>query len=155
MFKIDSEQSLVTAFRPRDRAHLELPKLSYPLFVRDYLSWSDPSGTKVFLLFSVTRGAPTGIAFQRDQGSVPGARMCEWCHSYGAGDRIGLLTTDVNSRKRVGVSLCLDLSCNVKLEDAANRAGKSSVEASRALIDRIARFAREALRIDPSGAGRD
>ena len=156
MFIIDSEQSLIAAFRPRDRQQLELPKVSYPLFVRDYLAWPDGAGARVYLLFSVTKGAPTGIAFRRDQqgGEAGVSRMCEWCHSHGAADRIGLLTADLNSRKRVGVSLCLDLSCNTRLHDAADCSGRSPVEASRALIERIARFAQEARRSDPSGAGR-
>jgi hypothetical protein len=157
MFLIDSEASLIAAFRPRDRGALELPAgTKFPLFVRDYLAWTHPAGAHVFLLFNVPKGVPTGIAFRRDaQGGEPGAtRMCEWCHSHGAADRIGLLTTDSSSRRRVGLTLCLDLGCHRRLDDAANRAGRSEVEASRLLVERIARFTREALHVDPYGANR-
>ena len=157
MFRIDSESAFIEAFRPKDRGALELPEgIRFPLFVRDYLAWSDPSGVRAYLLFSVPKGAPTGIVFRRDQqGGEPGiARMCEWCHATGPADRIGLLTADRNARKRVGISLCLDLSCKQTLEDAANRAGRSALDASKELLERIGRFAEEALQIDLTGANR-
>ena len=158
MFRIDSEQSFIAAFRPKDRAALELPDgVRFPLFVRNYLAWTDPAGVRAYLLVSVGKGAPTGIVFRRDQqGGEPGvSRMCEWCHATGPADRIGLLTADRNARKRVGISLCLDLSCKDKLEDAANRGGRSALDATKQLLERIGRFAEEALQIDLSGAGRD
>ncbi len=157
MFLLASEQGLVDAFRPRDRKGLELPKdFKFPLFVRDYVAWADPSGFRVNLLFAMPKGAPTGISFRRDQrgGDVGVSRMCEWCHATGSAEQIGLLTADLNSKKRVGTSLCLDLGCKQRLEEAANRSGKNVLEETRQLMERLGKFASEALGIDLSGAGR-
>ncbi len=63
------------------------------------------------------------------------------------GGQIGLLTTDVDSKHRVGVNLCLDLRCSQRLESAANLAGRSVLDESKRLIERMARFAHEALGI--------
>jgi hypothetical protein len=156
MFQLKSEAQVIRAFRPRDREGMELPSgVSYPLFVRHYLAWQEPSGTGVRLVFGLPGGAPTGIFFRRARGQPSPAGMCEWCHSVGGSDQIGLITADVNSRKRAGVMACLDLRCQEKIEDAANRAGKSVMDAKRALVERMAKFATEALGIDLSGAGRD
>ena len=78
--------------------------------------------------------------------------MCDWCHWSGGGNSVGLLTAQASSKRRVGVNLCLDLSCGAKLESAANLAGRNPVEAARQLQARILRFAHEGLGIDPSGA---
>ncbi len=51
-------------------------------------------------------------------------------------------------------SACSDLSCKRKLEDEANRSGRSVFPAVEALLGRIGRFAAEGLQIDLSGAGR-
>lgn len=160
MFRLESEQALLKTFRPRDRRALEIPKeLTFPLFVRDYLAWADPAGVYTYLVFGGAKAGKgsvaTGIAFRRDQSAGAGARLCEWCHSHGTGEAIGLLTTDLNSKRRVGITLCLDLSCQRKLEDEANRSGRSLADRLAAMNERMARFAREALHIDLSGAGRD
>jgi len=155
MFQLTSEQMLVQSFRPRDRPGMELPPgVKYPLFVRDYLAWTEPSGAGVRLVFSLPGGAPTGIFFRRAHGERTTASMCEWCHTTGGAHEIGLMTADVSSRKRAGVIICLDLRCQEKIEDAANRGGRSALDAKRELLQRIGRFAREALGIDLSGAGR-
>ena len=60
-------------------------------------------------------------------------------------DQIGLLTTDVDAKRRVGVNLCLDLRCNEKLEATTNMAGGSVLDENKQLIERMARFASEAL----------
>jgi FBP C-terminal treble-clef zinc-finger len=150
MFRIETEKDLMQAFRPRDRKTLELPAgFQFPLFVRDYLAWTEPAGTRVFLVVpSQGSRLPVGIAFRRDsQGGGPASCMCDWCHSYGSADEIGLLTTDVNSKRRVGVSLCIDLRCKEKLEAVADRSGRHPLELMKPLMERMSRFAREALRI--------
>src|SRR3954469_7032312 len=156
MFQLASEEKLIQTFRPRDRAGMEMPPgVTSPLFVRHYLAWREPSGASVRLVFGLPGGAPTGIFFRRAHGEPGTVHMREWCHSQGGSDQIGLLTADVNSRKRVGVNVCLDLRCQEKIEGAAHRGGRSALDAQRELLDRIAQFAREALGIDLSGAGRD
>lgn len=156
MFRLSSEKELLEAFRPKDRAVVEVPKgLTFPLVVRDYLGWRDPSGARAFLLFTAPgEKIPTGVAFRRDHtSSGEPTHMCEWCHQLGASDTIGLLTTDVTSKKRVGVSLCLDLGCGPRLEDAADRSGRNGREAQKALLARMAKFTREALGVTAHNRG--
>ncbi|PTL78977.1 FBP domain-containing protein [Vitiosangium sp. GDMCC 1.1324] len=152
MFRIETEKEFLSAFRSRDRKHVELPKgTCFPLFVRDYLSWVDPYGVRVFLVFTAPGSKrPTGIAFRRDQqgDKILTPRVCDWCRSPGTSDQVGLLTTDVDSKRRVGVNLCLDLRCNEKLEAAANMTGRSVLDDTQRLIERMARFANEALGIE-------
>jgi hypothetical protein len=52
------------------------------------------------------------------------------------------------------VNVCSDLSCKQKLEDEANRSGRSVLPMMEKLIARMGRFASESLKIDLSGAGR-
>ncbi|MBX5481366.1 MAG: FBP domain-containing protein [Myxococcaceae bacterium] len=156
MFRIASEKELFDAFRPRDRAVVEVPKgFTFPLVVRDYLGWRDASGSRVFLLFTAPgEKVPTGVAFRRDHASTgEPAHLCEWCHTIGTSDVVGLLTTDVNSKKRVGISLCLDLGCGARLEDAADRAGRNGRAAVRALLGRMAKFTRGALGVTEANRG--
>ncbi len=152
MFRIETEKEFLNAFRSRDRKHVEPPKgTRFPLFVRDYLAWVDPYGVRVFLVFTAPGATrPTGIAFRRDQqgDKMLAVRVCDWCRASGSADQIGLLTTDVDSKRRVGVNLCLDLRCNERLESATNLAGKSVVDESKRMIERMARFAHEVLGID-------
>jgi treble-clef zinc-finger protein len=152
MFRIETEKELLSAFRSRDRKFVELPKgTRLPLFVRDYLAWVDPYGVRVFLVFTAPGSKrPTGIAFRRDQQGDKNLapHVCDWCRAHGTSDQIGLLTTDVDSKRRVGVNLCLDLRCNERLETTANLAGRNVLDETQLLIERMARFAHEALGIE-------
>lgn len=156
MFKLDSEASLLRAFRPKDRPAVEVaPEVVLPLFVRDYLAWRHPSGAYAYLVFSVPGGVPTGIVFDITGGAgatVP--QMCDWCHTSGFGNGVALLTATLNARKRVGVTVCADLSCKQKLEELANRGGYSVLPSMQRLLERMGRFASDTLQIDLSGAGR-
>ena len=156
MFKLDSEEALFTAFRPKDRKSVEPPpKVSFPLFVQDYLAWTHPAGGRVFLIYSIPGGVPTGIAFDTNGGAAAGVpQMCDWCHSSGMDSQVALLTARLNGQKRLGVHLCSDLGCKRKLEEDANRSGRSVLPAMKQLLERMARFGHEGLGIDPSGAGR-
>jgi hypothetical protein len=150
MFLIETEKDLLQAFRPRDRDKVELPKgLQFPLFVRDYFAWTEPAGTRVFLVCPSPEGKrPMGLAFRREpQNSGTPSQLCDWCHSYGSSMEIGLLSTDVNSKRRVGVNLCLDLRCKDKLESAADLSGRHFRDLLPPLLARMNRFAREALGI--------
>lgn len=154
MFKLDSEQDLLTAFRPKDRSVVEVPRdLVLPKFVRNYLAWTHPSGGKVYLVFSVPGGVPTGIVFDVNGGSSNVMQMCDWCHHAGPGG-VAVLTATLNSIKRVGVNVCADLSCQEKLEDAALRGGYSVLPSMQKLVERMGKFASDALNIDLSGANR-
>ncbi len=151
MFLIPSESELLSAFRPRDRKAFEPPAaVTYPLVARDYYAWVDQTGVRAHLVLQEpSSGRLLGITFRRDSGGGGAAgRMCDWCHSYGSADEIGLLTADRSSRKRVGVLICRDLRCREKLEDSANLAGRASVDARRRTVQRMLQFAREALGIE-------
>lgn len=155
MFRIESEKELQRAFRSRDRKYVELPRgTQLPLFVRDYMSWVDPYGVRVFLLFTAPGARqPTGIAFRRDQQGDPtlAPKLCDWCMSPTEAE-VGLLTTDVDSKRRVGVNVCLDLRCGERLEALADRSGRSALDEKARLMERMARFASEALGLEPDSA---
>ena len=149
MFLIKTERELLNAFRFRDRSAFELPAgVAFPMAVRDYRAWVDPSGARAFLVFQdPASGRPLGIVFRRDVAAdEAGSRMCDWCHNFGAD--VGLLTADRSSRRRVGVGVCRDLRCADRIEEAADLAGRSSKLARQRLVERMVRFAREGLGIE-------
>jgi FBP C-terminal treble-clef zinc-finger len=151
MFKLDSEAQLLEAFRPRDRKLVELSReVTPPVFVRHYLAWPHPAGGRVYLVFAVPGGAPTGIAFSTSGAGPPVPHLCDWCHCVGLGTGVGLLTARLNSRRTIGVHVCSDLGCQRKLEDQADRAGRSALPALATLVERMGRFATEGLKIDMS-----
>ncbi|MCY1015710.1 FBP domain-containing protein [Pyxidicoccus sp. MSG2] len=151
MFRFENDRALIESFRSRDRRVIEMPEgITFPLFVRDYLAWTETSGARVYLIFSAPGSRkPIGIIFRREPpGGEPTYRMCEWCHSYGSSSEVGMLTTDVDNKRRVGVTLCNDLRCKEKLEDAADRSGRHPLQFLEQLNARMFRFAHEALGIE-------
>lgn len=149
MFLIKTERDLLNAFRRRDRDVVEPPPGAvYPMLVRDYRSWLDPTGVRAYLVFQDSvSGKPLGIAFRRDVAADDtGSRLCDWCHNFGAD--VGLLTAERTSRRRVGVGVCRDLRCADRIEQAAELAGRSSRVPRLRLLERMARFAREGLGIE-------
>ena len=151
MFRLESDRALVQSFRPYDRRVIEMPAdITFPLFVRDYLAWTETSGARVYLIFGIPgTHKPLGIIFRRDQsGGDLITQMCDWCHTSGPSSQVGLLTADANTKRRVGVSLCLDLRCKERLEDVANRAGRQPLAVLAALQERMYRFAHEALGLE-------
>lgn len=156
MFKVDNEAELRAAFRPKDRASLELPPgATFPMIVRGYSAWLHPAGGRVFLLFAVPGGVPTGVVFEGGGGGGPHVpHMCDWCHAVGPGAHAGMLTAQVNAKKRVGVHVCTDLSCKQKIEEEADRTGRNAQPLIDKLVERMGTFARDALGIDLTGANR-
>lgn len=155
MFKLESEDALLRAFRPKDRKLVELTReVVLPGFVRHYLAWAHPAGGRMFLVFAVPGGVPTGVVFNTSGEGPSVSHMCDWCHCPGLGTGIGMLTARVNGRRTVGVHVCSDLSCQRKLEDEADRSGRNVLPAMAALVQRMGRFANEGLGIDLTAAGR-
>ncbi|MBS2032686.1 MAG: FBP domain-containing protein [Deltaproteobacteria bacterium] len=156
MFRLENEDTLLATFRPKDREAVRLaPEVKFPTIVRHYLAWVHPAGGRVFLVFQVPGGAPTGIVFDTSDGADPSVpQMCDWCHNSAPGTGVGLLTARRNAKKNVGVHICSDLSCRQKLEEDADRRGVSVLPMMEKLVQRMGRFASEALQIDLSGAGR-
>jgi hypothetical protein len=149
MFKLDSEAVLLRTFRAKDRKRVELSRdVKLPLYVRHYVAWTHPAGGRVYLIFAVPGGAPTGIVFDSHGAGPAVPHMCDWCRCSGLGERIGLLTARLSSTHVVGVHVCSDLGCQRKLEDEANRRGDSVLPAMDALVDRMAAFAAGGLNIN-------
>lgn len=151
MFRFENDRALIESFRSRDRRVIEMPEgITFPHFVRDYLAWTETSGARVYLIFSAPGSRkPIGLIFRREPpGGEPTYRMCEWCHSYGSSHEVGMLTTDVNNKRRVGITLCNDLRCKDKLEDLADRTGRHPLQFLEQLNARMFRFAHEALGIE-------
>ncbi|XXF76794.1 FBP domain-containing protein [Myxococcaceae bacterium GXIMD 01537] len=158
MFRLETDRDLIKSFRPRDQRAIEMPKgIKFPMFVRDYLAWRESSGARMYLVFGAPgTHKPIGIIFRKDsEAGPPVAALCDWCHTYGSSNEVGLLTTAVSSKRRVGVHLCLDLRCKEKLEDAANRTGHHPREGLERLHERMFRFAHEALGIKAQPSAKD
>jgi hypothetical protein len=157
LFRINSEAELRDTFRRRDEGHVDLPpQMTFPVSFRHYVAWHEPSGVRQFLVLQRPQWArPIGIVFRRYQtpgpgsGSGTGTGMCEWCHAHGASDEIGLLSADVDSKRRVGVNLCLDLSCQEKLESLPGIPPTKIKELTEKLMRRMTRFVTDALEIQP------
>lgn len=157
VFRLVSEKELLDAFRPKDRKLVEIPAgLKLPLLVHDYFAWPHPAGGRLYLVFQVPGGVPTGIAFDVDPGAGGAAvpHLCEWCHQARPGNQVGLLSATVNAKRRAGVHACVDLSCAAKLEEAATLGGYSARPAIEKLLARMGRFSNDALHFDPLGSGR-
>lgn len=145
MFRFATEEELRKTFRPRDRKTLELPVgLRFPLILRASLAWVDPTGVRAHGVFSTPEG-PLGLSFRRD--TTSGAALCDWCHSYGGQDQVGLVVCERSSKRRVGLWLCRDLGCVQRAEDAADRAGRNSQNARQDVLERVWRFAQQGLGI--------
>lgn len=151
VFKISNEQELKECFRPLDREEVIVPQdFHYPAIVKDYLTWVEPSGYRVYLVFSDRLGAPPlGIVFRRDQSAGTAAAMCEWCHSVRTGDGVSVLSANSSSRKRVGLHLCRDLSCKEKAESEPGvhdfPISQSPQEKIKRIIGKMAAFARREI----------
>ena len=114
MIKIDNEQQLLQLFRPIDRDEVVVPAgQSYPIVIRDYHSWVEPSGARAFLVFQEPDGrSAAGVVFRRQHPvGDPVNNMCEWCHSVRSHQTIGLLTAKASKNRRVGLNVCRDLNC--------------------------------------------
>jgi hypothetical protein len=152
MFLIRSDKELMDCFRRQDQAEVFIPAdLALPQVVKDYLTWTEPSGARAYLVFQdESFKTPFGIVFRRDQTAGPSvAAMCDWCHSVRSGIEIGVLTVSTNSKKRAGVSLCRDLSCadKIRSEPSANDfpVQASTQERIRRLLAKMAVFTRREL----------
>jgi FBP C-terminal treble-clef zinc-finger len=153
MIRIQSENDLLEAFREIDRDTVRMTSnLKFPLAISDYLAWVEPSGHRTFLVFEDAKSRSLiGVAFKRTHPPAePITNMCEWCHSVSGSGKIGLLTADVNKKRRVGVYLCRDLQCKGNIEadppsvhDLRESIGKQ--EKTMRVLERMSNFARANL----------
>lgn len=149
MNRISSEQELLECFRLLDRDEVEIPRsIQFPLNVKDYFSWIEPSGARAYLLFpDGEQEQLKGIVFRRGPVGTPPV-MCEWCHSVGAGE-IGLLTATASSNRRVGLHLCRNLDCKEKASSTPGindlPEGLDADEKIRRITARMSDFSRKHL----------
>jgi hypothetical protein len=152
MIRIASEHQLLDTFRSLDRDEVQLPPdMRFPVAARDYLSWIEPSGHRVYLVFEdQAAGGLKGIVFQRTHaGADTPAAMCQWCHSVRTGNGVSLLTAAAGRNTRIGVHLCSDLNCR---ERALSTPGIhdfnesiSGQERVQRVLQRMGEFARKCL----------
>lgn len=139
-FAIVSEQELIFSFRPRDQKRLVVPVgLRFPIDVSSYYKWKESSGVYTYLIFKRPNwDAPRGVAFKRSHHSgEPVGGLCNWCHSYGTSEEIGMLSIQVNSEVSLSYFLCRDLRCIEKIEESAALAGKNPDKMIQQLYYRI------------------
>ena len=144
MFRIHSQSDLIECFRDSEREDIVLPEnIRFPIVIKDYLSWIEPSGAKAFLVFSDLGGKkPLGVVFRRGSGST--VALCDWCHSMSGGEGVGLLTARATPSRRVGVHVCSDLSCADKIRGNLAFQGTERLRI-RAVIERMSKSARQNL----------
>ncbi|WII71976.1 FBP domain-containing protein [Bdellovibrio sp. 22V] len=127
-FAIGSEEELIQSFRPRDQKKLVLPdNLKFPMNVRSYFAWKEPSGVYTYLVFKMPNwDLPRGVAFKRTAatGGEGVGGLCSWCHAYGTSEDIGFLSVIMDPNVSNSYILCQDLRCIEKIEEANMRAGK-------------------------------
>jgi hypothetical protein len=158
MVVIQTEKELISTFRPRDRKWVEPPKgMRFPLTVEHYHSWSDPTGVHGFMVLQKPGWkSAAGLVFERSNGSAHSpARMCEWCHSTGPSDQIGMLTVRVSSKRIIGIILCLDLSCQEKLETVASLTGQKADKLTAGMLERMGRFFDRVFKAPPEEKAAD
>jgi len=147
---IRDSEDLLDAFRPLDLRLFELPgEDAFPMLLRGTRAWVESGGARAYLLFEEPgTGRARGIVFRRSNVGGPTGQMCSWCHSFGTSDEIGLMTADESAHRKVGVYVCRDLHCWERIEEACDRAGTDTRVHRARLLERIARFAHEALRME-------
>ncbi|MGE3680734.1 MAG: FBP domain-containing protein [Bdellovibrionales bacterium] len=114
MIRISSSAQLLESFRDLDREEVQIPPtFRFPLAIKDYISWIEASGHRVYLVVEDPENRmPLGVVFQRTHGSSDtAAAMCQWCHAVRTGRAVSLLTAAAGRNRRIGLHLCSDLNC--------------------------------------------
>jgi hypothetical protein len=151
MIRIVNETQLKEFFRNLDQDEVSTIGLKFPMGLKDYTSWLEPSGHRVYLVFRDTESQkPRGIVFTRTHSHTDGiSKMCDWCHSVRGGDSIGLLSARASQNLTIGVELCTDLSCKEKLAHTPGvndvRETLSPDEKIERLLKKMSDFARHHL----------
>lgn len=141
-FQIASEEDLIQTFRPKDHDLVILPRpLNYPISVEHYVAWGESSGNYTYLVFKRPNWElPRGMVFRRTNSPLATSNLCDWCHSYGGSDDIGMLSVRVNSKLTVGQYLCVNLDCLEKLETQITSTGKNFDTLAEQVCQKIERF---------------
>lgn len=142
LYKISSEEELIKCFREKERDKIILPKdFDFPIDVRYYMSWTESSGSYTYLIFKGPNwDSPRGLVFRRGSSDMGTSGMCDWCHSYGGSDQLGLLTVRLDAKTTIGQYLCLNLDCLDKLETQIGTSGKNFETLAAQVCTKIGRF---------------
>lgn len=143
VFSISSGSDLIQAFRPRDQKKLILPEqLPFPLRIRSYFTWREPSGVYTYLIFKMPNwDVAKGMVFKRAHASgEPTGGLCNWCHAYGSSEDIGMLSVAVNSNVSISYFLCQDLRCIERIEENCALAGKNPEKYISELYNRMGKL---------------
>lgn len=150
MFKINSEKELLESFRSIDRDQVRLPSdMNFPLLVKNYHSWLEPSGHRAYLVFEDPQShKPLGVTFRRTMSEhVP--VMCDWCHSIRGRGGVSMMTAAVSPDRQVGVYLCSDLRCEDEIQKPPSvnslRESLDASERTQALMQRMYDFVKRNL----------
>lgn len=143
-FDVASEDELLGFFRKRDESKVVFRNsLELPMRVQYYFTWNDPSGAYRYLIFKKPGWeSPRGLVFRAggSGGDSGTGGICDWCHTYGSSNQIGLLTTAVSSKRTIGMMLCLDLSCGDKIENNPSTTNKDPETRILQVCERMGRF---------------
>lgn len=152
-FQLRNEAEVLECFREKERKKVILPRLMpLPVTADYYYAWSESSGVYLYLIFRRAEWArPRGVVFKRmhSTGEAQSGRMCDWCHSYGGGDQVGMMTTALDGRRTAGLVLCLELNCFDKLETISNQSRKPIEKLAAGLLERMGSFFASVRRDDP------
>lgn len=142
-FTVSSEEEMIQSFRLRDQKKLILPeKLKFPLNVRSYFTWKEPSGVYTYLVFKMPNwDLPRGVVFKRTahSGEAVGG-LCNWCHAYGSSEDINFLSVAMSSQVSSSYLICQDIRCIEKIEEASMLAGKDPAKNVNELYHKIGKL---------------
>lgn len=151
-FTLRSNADLLATFKERDQKHVVFPKFSpYPFLTEHYYTWTEPSQVYTYLVYKQSNWeTPLGIVFQRNGSghTISPSGMCDWCHSQGPSNEIGLMSTEITARLSGGTWLCLELDCLQKIEEQTSVSGRHFEKRRQNLFRKIGEFYQR-VRINP------
>ena len=109
---IENAYQLSGCFQPQEQNTLEgLDQQNFPIFIKDYHSWTSPTGLKTYMVFE-DDGYLVGLSFRQSPLFNDGVKMmCEWCCQIKPAHRISLLSVNSGQYRSVGIHVCRDLKC--------------------------------------------
>lgn len=152
MFKVSTADELLGSFRSMERDQVHIPSnLKFPLPVKNYLSWIEPSGHRAYLVFEDPENQKLlGVVFRRTAPNLDyGPVMCDWCRSVRGRGMVTMMTATVSRDRQVGVYLCSDLNCDEELRKPPGvndlRESLDIGERTFGLMDKMHNFAKKNL----------
>lgn len=141
-FRLSTEPEILKCFRAKDQELVIFPRpMDYPFDVQYYFSWSEASGNYTYLIYKhPTWDKPMGMVLRRVNSALTTANTCDWCHSYGNSNDVGMLKVRITEDVTMGQYLCLNLDCLNKLDTQSHMTGKSIEMLDEQVCEKINRF---------------